>query len=75
MAYICAELDETSANGDGFAYSGGNVVHCKTWVVSQSPLNDLAITGSQSLELSFTIASLLMIVKAYKIARKSLNSI
>ena len=40
MAYICAELDETSANGDGFAYSGGN--HSTTWLsLVRNRLNSL----------------------------------
>lgn len=63
--YVCVEIVQV-ANG---------YVPCKTWAVVQSPLQDLAITGGQSLALSAIIASLFLLVKAYKIAMKSLNSI
>lgn len=50
-------------------------IHCKTWVVSQSPLQEFGITGQQSIGLTSFIVSILLLVKCYKIAKKVLNSI
>lgn len=64
-AYVCVELAPIQ-NG---------YVSCKVWAVMQSPLNDLAITGDQAIQLSLLIASLLVSVKLYRIVMYALKSI
>lgn len=64
-SYVCVEL----------APMQNGYIACKTWAVLQSPLADLAITSEQALQLSTVVASLFLMVKAYKIVKKSLNTI
>lgn len=62
MPYVCAELDETSANGDGFAYAGSsNIVHCKTWQKLDDQPFLSSITKEQANELTVALLSVILL--------------
>lgn len=73
MAYVCAELDETSANGDGFSYSGANITQCKKWVELSSgpttPANQL-LTNEQANELALAVISVMFVAWGWLQIRK-----
>lgn len=62
MPYVCAELDETSANGDGFAYAGSsNIVHCKTWQkLDDQPILS-GITQEQANQITVAVLSVIIL--------------
>lgn len=74
MAYICAELDETSASGDGFSYGGANITQCKKWVeLSPSATNATIqpeITQEQADDLALAVIYVMVLAWAWSLIRK-----
>lgn len=74
MAYVCAELDETSANGDGFSYGGANITQCKEWVELSSgattPADEQPLTKEQANELALAVISVMFVAWGWLQIRK-----
>lgn len=59
--YVCTELDESSAYGDGFAYSGGHVVHCKSWQELPNQPNLSRLTQEQADQITVSVLSVIFL--------------
>lgn len=73
MAYVCAELDETSANGDGFSYSGANITQCKKWVElspSATVPTTQQLTKEQADELALAVIYVMVLAWGWSLIRK-----